>query len=254
MNEKKNPFLWDGSDLGNILDENIKAITEVDDVTYWKISLNEQEEICIVRRISTTCPCLIDELKLIFGLPKLGTHRVTYQNKLLLLIKATVNKEGCIEKEITLDNFSLPHILNNNTFISRVQELLVFRDLLGISKSYEKSIIIRWRYDSSESAYRPYPVSFYEPGMKPFIKNRIIPKNISDKWFSKNDSDISSVTRRLLNVSKVEDIPDAIYNLRINIEKTIERVDRTLIFYVTFILDRISHHIMLSLATTCTNK
>jgi hypothetical protein len=185
-------------------------------------------------------------MKAVFGLNKLGTHRATYNNKQIILIKAQVSENGEIRKEVTLDKFTLPLILNDVRFIRQVQNIFVFRDLLGISKSYQKSIFVRWMEDGD--VYRPYPVSYYEPKLLPYSKKCNIPGTIMKRWFS--DTDQYKVTKRLLGINSIDELPTLMHTLRIKLEAVIERVDRANIFYLTFILDRINHRLMMSLQPT----
>lgn len=226
-----NPFVWDGSDLGCIVDEQVIGITTTSTNTYWRLKIEDHTAICIVRTSRTTHPAIIDELKEVFHLPKLGTHRVTYHNKLYLLIKAPLTpNETAAQEELTLLQVSI----DDPKFRSQIQDILMFREALGISKTYERSIIIRNSLD-------PLPMSFYEPLMT-FTEKRMIPTNLIQKWFTCPDLAIN--IRRWLKVTNTQQVPALIHKLRSQIEDVINRVDRTHIGYVSLIINRITYYLM----------
>lgn len=228
-------FKWDGSDLGTITDNNIVAETINNKDKYWKVKMGEEETVCQIKITNTTAPFIIDELKPLFGIPKNGTHKAKYKNKMLLLIKTPVTIDGYIQDEFTLNNYPL---IYSHSFILQVQEVFVFRELVGISKTYESSIRVRW----NSKLKKPYPISYHEPKMTPYIEERVIPNTVLDKWFNKTD--IGSVTRRLLNVTSDKDITEVIHLMRTKIENIINRLDKDSIIISSLIIDRITSRLL----------
>ncbi len=143
---RRNPFVWDGSYLGVITRRNIEDEMEFMNLKYWKINLYGHTQVCIIRRTMTSCPCISDELKILFGLSKLGTHRVRYRRKLYVLIKPRINQAGGIIRETPISNIEST---TNMTFISQVQDIYLFRDVLGLTKTTD------WQ--------QGYAVEFVEP-------------------------------------------------------------------------------------------
>src|SRR5665647_2418098 len=131
-------FKWNGSNVTYIInDENVTIEESIfAGLVYWRITENSLTEHCLVRGITTTIPCLIDELKPIFGLQKIGTHWLKYHNKLLLLQKVCV-KNGIVIKEVYLDETEYHKIIEHE-----VRKIFTFRELLGIAKNTEKTILL----------------------------------------------------------------------------------------------------------------
>lgn len=243
-----NPFKWDGSDLGVINDEHIIAYAYSDhsNELYWQLNINEHITIGIVKRSNNTFPCIIDELKKVFNLPKVGTHRFQYKNIMYIFMKALITSDFHIQEEYTLDQLPFSDIFNDKSFINQIQEIFVFRELLGIVKSYENSIRIRSvSFTNKFNIIKPYPLSFHEPKFCDNTLTKVIPKTILDKWFK--NTDISIVARRLINISNPDDIPYILHNIRSQLESIILRVDKNAIWCLTFIMERISSRLSYNL-------
>ena len=233
-------FKWDGTDVTNIISQSYIYSAEHGKYKYWVIrhvcNNTIHEETCIVRSCKDSLSSLIDELKPIFGLQKLGTHWCRYNGKMKLLIKAVRTPKGEIKQEITLNQIdpSTNHLLK-----FRVQEIFAFRELLGVTRSYSSSIIIR------ESKNSVYPISFYEPGMVTTDK-KIIPYKILETWFEGSSIDI--VVKKLCKIHTIDRLGVVLHNIRGKIEETIERVDRRAISYKTCIMNRITERLQTTLS------
>lgn len=231
-----NPFLWDGSYLGLITNRNIIDQIEYMDQRYWKLNLFGHIQICIIRQIADSSPCISDELKELFGLPKIGSHMIKYFNKFYLLLKPKINNKGEIIKET-----SIAEIVSttNQLFINQVQDIYLFRDVLGMTKTNDNSIIIRC---SNQKYIQPYPISFYENKIKPASDKQIIPTTVIAKWFGEytlNDS-----ARRIFNVSKISEIQEKCGNIYYQLNLIIERVDKNALWLTTHIMKRLSQRLL----------
>ena len=232
-------FKWDGTNITDIISESDIYEAKYNKKTYWIIKYIDNddklhEEICMVRSCKNSISSLIDELKPVFGLPKVGTHWFKQGAKIKMILRCIKTKEGYIKEEITLNKI--------NTYTSlmmlQIQEIFTFRELLGVTCSYESSIIIR------ETRKNVYPLSFYEPNMT-VDDRKVIPFTVLDKWFSGTSMD--NVVKRLLKINKIDRIGEVLHNIRGKIEKTIERVDRRAITYKTCIMNRITERLQTSL-------
>lgn len=232
-------FNWDGSNVTDIISQSDIYGAKYNKNTYWIIKYTNSngdiiEETCSVRSCKNGLSCLIDELKPIFGLIKMGTHWCVQGNKTKLLIKVNKTEEGYIKEELHLSSFeSLSPI-----FKSQVQEIYTFRELLGVTCSYDKSIIVR-SYKNNV-----YPVSFYEPNMVTEDK-KVIPFIILNKWFE--GTSIDDVVKRLVKIYSIDKMGTVLHNLRSKIDKVIERVDRRTIMYKTCIINRITERLQTTL-------
>ena len=232
-------FKWDGSNVTNLITQSNIYEAEYRKNKYWVIEHtdengNKQVEICIIRSCKSSIPCLIDELKPVFGLQKMGTHWCKQAGKNKILIKCVKTPEGYIKEEITLNQVEVI------TFLLKlqVQEIFAFRELLGVTCSYGSSIIVR------ETRNNVYPISFYEPNMLT-VDKKIIPFTVLDKWFE--DTSIDIVVKRLCKIHKIENLGTVLHNFRNKIEKIIERVDRNAITYKSCIMNRITERLQTTL-------
>lgn len=232
---------WDGTDITNIISDMTIYECKNNKITYWILRKLDSvtgiynDQTCIVRSCKNTTSCLIDELKPIFGLKKLGTHWCKINNRFKLLIKPVTNKDGYIQEELKLNlcNFPIRKLLK-----LQIQEIFVFRELLGVTCTYESSIILR------EGANQIYPMSFYEPNMS-LNDTKILPCKILEKWF--NHTSVDTVVKRLLKIHNIYNMASTLHDLRTKIEETIERVDRQNIGYKSIILNRITQRLQTSL-------
>nr|QBK91509.1 MAG: uncharacterized protein LCPAC302_01290 [Pithovirus LCPAC302] len=234
-------FSWDGSDISSLLSNADIYETKYNKIKYWLIQYeyddNIFEEVCIARSCKYSTSCLIDELKPIFGLQKLGTHRLKYKNGTMLLIKCARTGEGYIKEELNLNKIDTFTPL----LVLQIQEIFAFRELLGVTRSFNSSIILR------ESKRTVYPVSFYDPNMLTTDK-KIIPFSVLERWFK--NTTIDEVVKRILKVRDINKLSTVLHNLRNQIEEVINRVDRTSIFYKNCIMNRITERLQTSLDNT----
>lgn len=267
---------WDGSDLGEILESQVVSRVYVEKDEYWTIEFSDQDlsgsnedEVdksqesvyvtCYVRSIVKNHANLVDELKPVFNLTKLGTHRAQYKNRKLLLVKPII-----VDDTIVCDQkFNHDTCIIDSGFINQMQELYVFREFLGVSNTYDKSIRIRkvssrkpslksaqntprtgnvGKSSSSRPLIRGYPISFHENSFHPERTDKVLPNTVLDKWF--HNTTVNSVARRLLGVNSIEQIPECIFKLNSQIQDIVERVDRNLIEHVTHILDRVRNRLL----------
>jgi len=234
--QPEDPFRWDGSYLGRICGRNILEKVEFSGIKYWRIKVLGHMKICIVRSIANEIPCICDELKEYFSLPKLGTHSVLYRSKRYLLVEARTDSNNLIIEEITIDKVD-PN--SNMEFVRRVRETFVFREILGLIMSRDKSIVVRW---SEKSYIPPYPVSFYESQMRPHDNNVVISNVVENKWF--DDVSIDDVIRSMLKIENNEDVIERIAYVRNNIENIIVRIDRNMIWMVRPIIDKLTRRLL----------
>lgn len=231
-------FKWDGTDITDIISQSNIYEAVYSKHKYWVINVPSDDnlkttDVCMVRSSKGTLPSLVDELKSVFGLQKIGTHWCKYKGKILTLIKCIKTNEGYVKEEITLDK--VEHI--TQLLKMQVQEIFAFRELLGITRSYDSSIIIR-------ETKNIYPISFYEPNMLT-VDTKIIPITVLDKWFG--DTSIDEVVMRLCKIRSVDKLGKVLYDLRNKIEDVINRTDRRNITYKDCIVDRITERLQTTL-------
>src|SRR5579885_3199916 len=98
-------LVWDGSYLGQIATTDVTElqvqpqgeIRRDPKARYYLININGRSiGPCLMKSQQSSFPCLIDEIKSIFGLPKLGTHQIRVGNIFCIIIQVPVDSNGAI--------------------------------------------------------------------------------------------------------------------------------------------------------------
>ena len=220
-------FKWDGSNITDFINNENTIIEEGvnEKKIYWKITNGNFTEICLIRSSTNTLPCLIDELKEVFGLEKIGTHWFKFKSKNMILLKLIREKDYILE-ELSLDQLGFIKELEDD-----VQKIFIFREILGMSKNFEKSIILR------NKGFYIRPISFYDPNMKPNCGGKVIPDTILNKWFK--NTNLDEAVLKLFEIDKLENITFVLLKLKTKLEKICLRVDPNSITSMDEILSRI---------------
>lgn len=191
-------LLWDGSTITllNSYEELEPGIYAID------LSHNERFR---VERFTTYIPLIIDEFKALFGLPKIGRHRLEYFDDTSYLMVREIGFEGHLDDMVD----------ENDIFKTRL-----FRWFVGLpTLSYRKDMIFRRYFGITE----------------------VISKNDEKIDFSRNDPSfvkdprVDSIAREMLyghTLSTLKDKCNAI----------IRRIDPSLIWITGEIISRLSLH------------
>ena len=220
------PFKWDGSSLGTIIQDNILDKYIIKYLEYWDILINGFHTVCIIRQYKDYTPCIIDELKPLFGLIKLGTHYARYGNNYVILIRSRMDKE-C--KEVNAEMFLREYVGNTALFdekmVQKIKEIYVFRDLLCLAKSNDDSIILRKNITDHEIL----PVSIIDTSLKihklidPTVSS-VLPENIFNKWLT-NDSP-SEILSKMCRVKNENNITSILFHLKSKINVILKRTSK----------------------------
>lgn len=225
-------FVWDGTELTEQLKNAEIFEATYNKKIYWKIKVLYNnllyEETCIVRSSKGSITALIDEIKIVFGLPKLGTHWIKKDNKFKLLIRCP-KTQGYIKDEQSLKDY-LKTNTSNCLLEMQIREIYAFRELLGVTRTYDSSITMR------KGKNGIYPLSFYEPNMTS-IDHKVVPSTVLEKWFEETDLDVA--ISKLTKIRTIDDITVRLHEIRRDIEKIILRIDKELILFLDHILTRI---------------
>jgi len=235
----KNPFIWNGTKI-EINKENIKSKIKYKGCIYCNISLNGYNIWCQIKKVKTHLPCIFDEIKEYFGLNKTGTHWLSINGCNYIIYRIPNDKKKPIYENILTD-FS-----NNlqNEYINQIRNIYAYRELLGIYKSNDKCIKIR--FENKKEPWRlPYFISYYENNISGDLEISVIPLSVRKKWF--NNITLEETILKLLKIKDIKNIGDFTNNFRIFLKKQIERIDKDLINWVSIIIDRIQRKILISL-------
>lgn len=222
---KISPFSWDGSHLGSFTSDIVHWIVDYGELHYCCLTVDGVSVVSLIKQSKDRFPAIVDELKPIFGLRKLGTHTINLAGKLHLLTYCRlVNGQP-------LDEPKLSNVESTAKYKDQVQDIFAFREILGLNSSFESSI--RLRDDGQEI----YPVSFREASSIVEKEKTALPGTIISKWFGQTT--VSTVTKRITGWSAQIDKVELVAELRKKIEGVINRIDKDFIFYSVYIVSRI---------------
>ena len=229
------PFKWDGSSLGKHDSHIIVAKRDYDNKHYWKLSIDCHQAYCIARMSRDRLPCLIDELKPVFSLPKLGTHSISIQGKKYVITKAEVEGSQPLE-ELTLDELCKSDRFEmTESLRKQVCQVLAFREIFSITGTYESGIVMRM----TGKGY--YPVSFRECSTQMGNDLSVISNRLMEKWF--RDDSMSQVLCDLLGVNEGTDLSIVLWHQRQIVEAIIRRIDDEYLWLLTTLQDRLSQRL-----------
>lgn len=216
------PFKWNGTYLGEISDENIKNRFYYSSFEYWIVALDRYLTTCMVKKTKHYTTCLVDELKPIFGLNKLGTHYCKYKTSYAILIRARTNLTGDLIISDTLLS-SCVNILDSG-IIEQIKRIYIFRDLLCLTKSTDSSIALRIN-DKLNSVV--YPISMIDSNIKlERLTDLTISTYLSEIIFSRwiKDESPSLILCKMCNVFDKNKIITRIFKLKQDITDITRRV------------------------------
>lgn len=212
--------LWDGSNLGSIDD----FITE----EYCQYNLlyvsfrglyygTEKLLSAQLYSFSDSTPLVVDELKIMFQLPKVGRHRVLYRGKPAILCQ---NGTECQLSEYRLD-FPI-----NDELKYQIQKCFVFRWLIGLTGNTNSSIRIR-KNRTTITCF-----SYRDTSIEPSKAGSRIPQTVIKEWFDGDNERVSSIITEMINGRSIAEI-------RIHIESIIRRIDAEWVWIISYILDKL---------------
>jgi len=229
-------LLWDGSYLGNFPRTCIKAkITVKNGFVFQIIKTDTFATRCILKRPrDASIPCILDELKVCFGLTKLGTHRIKISGRMYVMYKCTLN-------DIPLTKVPKTRITSHVE--AEMRRLIAYRFLMCISHTQNTSFLIRKNtgsdnndIDKDDNAFTPY--SLIEP--QTFIDQRTVDpsETFLKRWFGEKDfhKDVMKVIPKKI----CEDWTSFLYRFRPIIEDTIERVDSQYVWITAHLVEKIA--------------
>ena len=249
---------WDGSHLGNYDDVIVKQWL-TNGLTYYIITLpqgwcntltDKQTQLkagvlcCTGVYSKNVFPCIVEELKPLFGLTKRGIHRIIINEKSYVLYYIPITVNGELIWETPLNQLDLRHSIRlNPLFRFEIQKIIAFCDLLSLTSTNESHILIRPGVGTSY-----VPISSNESNTT-IVRGSdndfsIISKVLFTRWFGE-DTPIDIVVKSMVGYSVQDNVTVTIAKLRDEIDNIIMKYDRKLSWYVHFILSRASKHLLM---------
>lgn len=194
------------------------------EVIYSKKDEKDYIFYALAKQTKNLYPCIIDQLKIIFGVQSLGTHYCKKGSQIFVLIKVVMTDLKNINIDIKLNE--LQH--NDPLFTEKVRTIYAFRELLGITVSTGNSIRIRQNDDDikSENILDYWdPISFREPNFS--FEKSIISKNVLKKVFNNEYKFLLKYIHSILGIKEKRNIKDVLIRLSIKLENIILKVDNS---------------------------
>lgn len=213
---------WDGSFLGNFTSAEVSIIEKhcnIDGKYYY------------CKSTKNMIYCIIDELKPIFNIQKIGTHQITIDQKHYVIYNISY-----LNPINTIANYN--HKKLSKTYINNIRKIIVFKELFGITPLNEKSILadINCKYNEEAITKDSIPLSVNELTIS-ITKNKLLPQPIVNKWFV--DVTMSDILKLMLNYYKLGET-ECFNQLRTNMQDTINRIDHNYIYIESVIIQKIS--------------
>ena len=263
-----NMLKWDGSHLGSYRGV-LTHIWMMDGIKYHGITLPDYNNgiiYCTAVCTKDVFPCIVEDIKDIFGLTRRGIHRITIDNKEYILYYVPISSKGQVFWETPLNRLDSKHILRRNLeFKKEVRKIIAFCDILALSSTGEPSIRIR---HGSEGKYIPISVNESATTIVKFSTGSdydysILSKTLFSKWFGEEIS-INHVVKDIITsctlawASPTSNVPMIINpdinannlviissEIRNRIDEIIRKYDSSYIWYSYFIIDRMSRHLLI---------
>ena len=277
---------WDGSHLGNYPPSIITQIFTLygDSISYYSLTLPLDWSAaglpagmihCNAHRTKDAFPCIVEEIKDIFGIHRRGVHRITIGKCDYILYHVPISPWGEIIWEPPLTRLDIKHPLRRDPrFRKEVQRLIAFCDILALTRTGEPSI--RIRPGDKGKGYIPINTNDSATTITKGVDYdfSILSKTIFSKWFGETVSINEIVSEmvgyriphpkiaavhpiiRIPNFCRVvesgvklpELTPERLTiicaEIRNKIDLIIKRYDSQYSWYSCFIIDRMSRHLL----------
>jgi hypothetical protein len=223
-------LLWDGSDIGDISEYFVSIQEPENGKIGCKIVLriDDKEIMCFAWKYRNNIPLLIDELKPLFGIPKIGRHKcIIHDNELLI--------SQCINKDENIYDPTIHHCA-----FDKLEEVVTLRYILGIVTTGN---YFWYRPKCGILLYRDVTIDFHKESSK--MRDSYV-----KKYFDNDRQRVKLSMIRLLKKSCVSEMANSLSPthliriqqlLRIKIEETIRRIDPNYIMLCVSILSRIQN-------------
>jgi hypothetical protein len=201
---------WNGSDIGEI--NHLIKSCELEGNYYLVTFIDNQQ--AYIFNFENSLPLIADELKPLFGLPKVGRHKCLINNKKILLCRK-LGEETPFEE-------------SGNFFLTELQRIFIFRWALG----FTLTSTLRMRKLKSGVV----SIISYQENSINYDKNNNRRSHIPDiylkKWF-KNE-DVENVVKTIFTYEDFN-------RLRFKIDETIRNIDKEYVWWNSNIMERLGN-------------
>lgn len=233
---------WDGSYLDKYNNSIIQWEYKNGYFTYMKLILNEEEIYCKGCRNDDDFPCIVDELKTVFGLKKIGSHslKIGKYNWIIYKLPFIIEDDNDKNWMNWIANFTQFNKFNKYTIEQEdeIRKWIIFRQLLGLKGVMYSSILLHTE-DMIIETINEKKSEFHD-------KNKSIDYliyTIQKKWFP--EFEFKSYVRIFLGneyinefnkLKQKELVVVTIYNIRNQINEIINRINSKYLIYISFVV------------------
>jgi hypothetical protein len=243
MNEEviiNNDLPWDGSFIGKFPISSIIYKWKLERTVYYKILMSTTAEFknvlyCIPYKTKSKLPCIIDNIKHIFNIPKRGLHQIILGKSTYIIFFVPITKDGELVWETPLNRLKNDHFLRKDEkFSKKIRYMITFCDILSLSNTEENILRIR---DKQTIINFNYNISLQKEKVYDFT---VISNRLYNKWFG-DEFSIKDTVKEIFNY---EDLDMICFDLREKIDEIIKKYDSNYIWYSYFIVDRVSRYLL----------
>jgi hypothetical protein len=222
-------ILWNGQMLGDITPFFVsceKTLEGYSILSFHALNVRREPFICRAKayKYENSIPLLIDELKPVFGISRVGRHAVQLKTFFLLLCRHD-------ESETTLPEYSkmYPATLADPISLREIRKVFVFRLLMSLSRNIESSVWVR----SSEYSGCTF-ISYRDVKVDHLSESNTysLAQTVVTKWFGGDWGLIDSIVVDMLGGRTISEI-------RTEIMEIIRRVDKELVWWSSAITRKI---------------
>jgi hypothetical protein len=217
---------------------------------------------CMAQCARDLFPCIVEEIKGVFGIPRRGIHRITIDGREYIIYYVPISTKGEVVWETPLNRLDAKHPLRKSAkFRREVQRTIAFCDILSLSSTGEHTLLIRPGVDGEY-----IPISVNESNTS-ILRGAaydfsILTKTLFSKWFGEETS-ISDIVKEMTHYQSgeitfqkrvpvigtgdgpVDNLAFISADIRNKVNNIIERYDGNYIWYSNFIIDRMSRHLLI---------
>lgn len=182
--------MWNGSYLGKVERDSLRETTYKGS-KYASVYINRMLITGAIKYPHTNITCLLDEMKPLFGIAKVGTHSFRVGNRTCVIKRCSMSN-GSLVLDIPLRSVDVPPLDRD-----KVRRIMVYRELVGVTMTSESSIV-----------YRMFPgctiiLDLIDRGMVDGEK-LVVPESMLSKWSP--EETIPELGRRFLSLYTREDV------------------------------------------------
>lgn len=205
---------WNGTYIGSYTSDIIQSCKESKPYNIYTLNVYPYGNIyCSMKKSKTLYPCIVDEIKHVLTFVKIGTHSLHINGHLHIIYN--------IRNGVLITEYNVPIHLSEVLFKQAVQDIYVFKMVLGCGYMDTGSIIV---INNIPSAYKIALSSIYMD-----VDN--IPECAIKRWFV--DEACNSVSRMMRRHERTSIIREKILDI-------IKSIDKSYLWLEPMIIDKIT--------------